>query len=340
MDDQDLNNIAESVGWKVENLKDSMDGFRVSFRPLRPWRRERIKAIICDFVESFRDVIDAHPWMSIHFNIKDQEVWFRGYAVEDDPSRVEEWLQRHVAPHFPLRDSSITSIEVLTTRWRHAFSRVSSPLKFMHTDAFRVETESPTIVGSSAVAMAVGSVYAVTFAGEKLDVVDMTARVGGGSVLPRVRRHNDRHLRSADSFLGGLVRYVSPRFSAQNGSVDDDSSHCIQVLEVAISLLGKIRRSAKDQGHLVFQAIGESGVSRAYPIIVTSNLEVIEELNERYAHTCLTTSTRVFLLLVGHALAGECSVDITNSLEHIARVRELPCLSRALSRKFARSFIQ
>ena len=333
MDDQDLNNIAESVGWKVENLKDSMDGFRVSFRPLRPWRRERIKAIICDFVESFRDVIDAHPWMSIHFNIKDQEVWFRGYAVEDDPSRVEEWLQRHVAPHFPLRDSSITSIEVLTTRWRHAFSRVSSPLKFMHTDAFRVETESPTIVGSSAVAMAVGSVYAVTFAGEKLDVVDMTARVGGGSVLPRVRRHNDRHLRSADSFLGGLVRYVSPRFSAQNGPVDDDSSHCIQVLEVAISLLGKIRRSAKDQGHLVFQAIGESGVSRAYPIIVTSNLEVIEELNERYAHTCLTTSTRVFLLLVGHALAGECSVDITNSLEHIARVRELPCLSRALSRR-------
>ena len=128
-----------------------------------------------------------------------------------------------------------------------------------------------------------------------------------------------------------LVRYASPRFSAQNGSVDDDSSHCIQVLEVAISLLGKIRRSAKDQGHLVFQAIGESGVSRAYPIIVTSNLEVIEELNERYAHTCLTTSTRMFLLLVGHALAGECSVDITNSLEHIARVRELPCLSRALS---------
>ena len=331
MDDQDLNNLAESAGWDADALKDSMDGFRVSFRPLRPWRREHVKAIISKFVDSFRDVIDAHPWMSIHFNIKDQEVWFRGYAVKDDPGRVEEWLQQHLAPNFPLRDNSITSIEVLTTRWRHTFSRVSGPLKFMHTDAFCVETESPTVVGSSVIAMAVGSVYAVTFAGEKLDIVDMTARVGGGSVLPRVRRHNDSHMRPL--FLGGLVRYFSPRFFAQNGSVDDDSSHSIQVLEVAIALLGKIRRSAKDQGHLVFQAVGESGISHAYPIIVTSNLEVIEELNARYAHTCLTTSTRVFLLLVGHALAGECSADISHGLEHIARVRELPCLSRALSRR-------
>lgn len=330
IDDQDLNNLAKSAGWDADALKDSMDGFCVSFRPLRPWRREHVKAIISKFVHSFRDVIDAHPWMSIHFNIKDQEVWFRGYAVKDDPARVEEWLQQHLAPHFPLRDNSITFIEVLTTRWRHTFSRVSGPLKFMHTDACCVETESPTVVGSSVVAMAVGSVYAVTFAGEKLDIVDMTAHVGGGSVLPRVRRRNDSHLRP---LFRGLVRYFSPRFFAQNGSVDDDSSHSIQVLEVAISLLGKIRRSAKDQGHLVFQAVGESGMSRAYPIIVTSNLEVIEELNARYAHTCLTTSSRVFLLLVGHALAGECSADITHGLEHIARVRELPRLSRALSRR-------
>ena len=151
--------------------------------------------------------------------------------------------------------------------------------------------------------MAVGSVYAVTFAGEELDVVDMTARVGGGSVLPRVRRHNDRHLRSL--FLGGPpITFLRdfPRKTARS----------TMILPTAIQVLKRwpyrcwVKYAARWRS-------GSSRVSgdrreRRVACVFENrhlNLEVIEELNERYAHTCLTTSTHMFLLLVGHALAGE-----------------------------------
>lgn len=330
---EDVEAVAEELNMPSKELCEVLDGVRVMFLPIQTGflQKRALKHLMQTFMETYREDMER-AFASVQIDFRRQEIWLRGIPLRPNVDRMADRLRlcvKEMAATGLAQHLSIRTVSCSTLKYRIKLSHVGAPLHFMHTST--CETQDCSIVGSTVVAIAKGSAHVVRFIGKNLESISMTARVGSGSLLPAL---GGRHLK----WIGGdeVTKFdVSMQQGQQNKlpAKDDDDELLSDDVEsyqiTTVALLAPWRRPGL--GHFEVQGATVDGdISSAYGLIVTTNDALIEEINARFAHKILSSSDRVFILLVGHALGGECSERVEQLLANIARARSLPALAHVL----------
>jgi hypothetical protein len=332
---QEVAHISEELHMSAQEMRARMDGVRVAFRPKQTNRqnRESMKRQLTRFAELFTDEVNASPSKSVDIDFSEQEVWLRG--IELISTQNGEFAMFLKKLQSTSRNECVIQVDVFARNQRDTFARVQGPLKFMHVGTQSTQSVAPCIVGSSAVAVAVGSARAITFIGRRLNESDMTVRVGSGSTRPAMGGRPMKRLRASTRPRRDARKIIDSELIT---NLDDAALHAVsersddfETYEVTISVLSTASRQLNEQGHFVFQASNETnGTSQVFPIIASSHVEMVTELNRHFGLRPIRSSERIFLLAVGHALAGEYSRDVVGRLIRVAYGQELTHLAAAL----------
>jgi len=330
----DVEAVAHELNMQSKELCEVLDGVRVMFLPIQTGflRRRAMRHLMQTFMETYREEIMEDKFASVQIDFGRQEIWLRGMSLRPHVDRMADRLRLCVkettAAGFA-QHLSIRTVSFSTMKYRIEFSHVGAPLHFMHTST--CETQYCSVVGSTVVAIANGSAHVVRFIGKNLKSTPITARVGSGSTLPALGGRQLKWISGDEvtQFNVGVQKGKHMKLPAKD---DDDEllSDDVESYQITtLALLAPWRRSAP--GHFEVQGATMDGdVSSAYGLIVTTDDDLIEEINTRFAHKILSLSDRIFILLVGHALGGECSERVEQILANIARARSLPVLAGVL----------
>lgn len=331
---QEVAHISKELHMSVQEMRAHMDGVRVAFKPKQTNRqKESMKRQLTEFAELFTDEVNASPSKSVDVDFSAQEVWLRGIELINTPNGEFAMFLKKL--QSTSSNECVTQVDVFTRNQRDTFVRVQGPLKFMHVGTQSTQAVAPCIVGSSAVAVAVGSARAITFIGRRLNESDMTVRVGSGSTRPAMGGRPMKRLQAATRPRREARKMIDVELITNLNDADlhavSERSDDFETYEVTISVLSTASRQLKEQGHFVFQASNETnGTSQVFPIIASSHVEMVTELNRHFGLRPIRSSERIFLLAVGHALAGEYSRDVVGRLIRVAYGQELTHLAAAL----------
>ena len=339
---EDLVAIAQAMNVTFDDLSEMLDGIRITVQPEQKGNRNRraVESFIRAFAQTYDDQIEQNRYASIDINVTRQELWLRGIPIRADIDSIVERLQSAAQACADFSDLSISTVTFASVKCKITYSRVSGPLHFMHTATTSVKNPC-ALVGSTVVAIALGSGHVVGFMGKTGGSL-ISARVGSGSSLPAM---GGRAVR----WIGKSVGTSYPKQSSGNerdfvsrradkrpmGEHDDDELHSDDMESYELTVLSLYAPwHLADQGHFEFQLAADDGsLSGAYAMMVTSNEAVIEEMNAAFAYKYLSVSERKFLLVVAHTLADEYDERVERQVANIARTRNLPHLACALEHR-------
>lgn len=249
-----------------------------------------------------------------------EEFWLRQLPSVDQSRWIE--LLRERIPETTLNArEDFHRLDVLTHMKRLTYLRVRGPLRLMQTDTQK--TEEISLCASNTVAISTGSAHVIKLLGK--DIADARISV---------------HVSETKVPCGSSVRKlqaVTPNIVTQSQTLashnpafwgnDGDKSLTSVTVVVNTSLC-----DPECEGSLAFHASRRAfeGISSSFPLIVTSDFDVVEELNAKFSYCCLADTTLLYLHMVGSALAGHLPVDLMEYLSTVAFQHDLPRLGHKL----------
>ena len=249
-----------------------------------------------------------------------EEFWLRQLPSVDQ-SRWIELLRERIPENTLIGREDFHRLDVLTHMKRLTYLRVRGPLRLMQTETQK--TEEISLCASNTVAISTGSAHVIKLLGK--DIADARISV---------------HVSETKVPCGSSVRKlqaVTPNIVTQSQTLashnpalwgnDGDKSLTSVTVVVDTSLC-----DPECEGSLAFHASRRAfeGISSSFPLIVTSDFDVVEELNAKFSYCCLADTTLLYLHMVGSALAGHLPVDLMEYLSTVAFQHDLPRLGHKL----------
>ena len=289
--------------------------------------RVALDAVAACYRTNVVDIFGNNQEAFVDYNKR--EVW--AWTTSRDGDLNTEGRIRDVFKSVPAYKSSseqLARVRVDTPLGMECFARVSGPLRLMRTHKIVSSTQKTTICYSNVVAVVTGSVNVIQLHGRGFHGSRMYIRVGSSSIPV------GSSLRRMQSF-----DVAAPRGRIPNAAPDDANASSIdqKPLEHTTVVICTAACDVLCVGHLVIQIFGEF-MSYAFPLIVTNDLDVKNELNERFGCVHLSNVTTLFLHTIGRALADSASCETTTYLARVAYDNDLPHVANALNaRALARS---
>jgi len=249
-----------------------------------------------------------------------EEFWLRQLPSVDQ-SRWIELLRERIPESTLTAREDFHRLDVLTHMKRLTYLRVRGPLRLMQTDTQK--TEEISLCASNTVAISTGSAHVIKLLGKDIAHARISVHVSETKV-PCVS--SVRKLQAVTPNIVTQSQTLASHNPAFWGNDGDKSLTSVTVV-VDASLC-----DPECEGSLAFHASRRAfeGISSSFPLIVTSDFDVVEELNAKFSYCCLADTTLLYLHMVGSALAGHLPVDLMEYLSTVAFQHDLPRLGHKL----------
>jgi len=263
----------------------------------------------------------------VYIDLDSEEIWAwttSRDAHKDSASRLRRVYDGLGAFNDAGQVATKVQLQVDTPLLVEYFARVNGPLKVIQTRERAASPHKSAVCYSNMIAIVTGSVNSIHLYGRGFHRSRVYVRVGSSS-FP-VESSSARKMRHLDIITPHIEYALSDTAitrDAASSSIDQEP------LEHTSFILDTSSCSVDCVGHLVIQIIGEC-MSFGFPIIATNDLDVKNELNDRFSCVHLSDSTTLFLHAVGRALAHSASPSTTRFLSHVAFDNDLPRLGATL----------
>ena len=263
----------------------------------------------------------------VYMDLDSDEIWAwttSRDAHKDSASRLRRVYDGLDAFNHACQVATKVQLRVDTPLLVEYFARVNGPLKVIRTRERAASSHKSAVCYSNMIAIVTGSVHSIHLYGRGFHRSRVYVRVGSSS-FP-VESSSARRMQHLDIITPHVEYALSDTAitrDAASASIDQEP------LEHTSFILDTSSCSVDCVGHLVIQIIGEC-MSFGFPIIATNDLDVKNELNDRFSCVHLSDSTTLFLHAVGRALAHSASPSTTRFLSHVAFDNDLPRLGATL----------
>ena len=272
-------------------------------------------------IRIFKDKPEAY----IDLDLNEIWAWTTSCNNQMDTASRLRRVYDDIAPPEGAHEAAVYArLQVDTPLSVEIFSHVNGPLKVIRTKVHANSPQKSVVCYSNMVAIVAGSVNAIHLHGRGFRHARMYIRVGSSSFPLGESSQRMQHFDIASP----RVEYTLH----DDASTRDATSIDQEPLEHTSFIVNTSKCRVDCVGHLVIQIIGKC-MSFAFPIVVTNDLDVKNELNERFGCVHLNNSTTLFLHAVGRALANRASASTTRFLSNVAFDNDLPHLGATLRDK-------
>jgi hypothetical protein len=248
-----------------------------------------------------------------------EEFWLRQLPSVDQSRWIE--LLRERIPENTLGPEDFHRLDVLTHMKRVTYLRVRGPLRLMQTDS--QQTEEISLCASSTVAISAGSAHVIKLLGK--DIADTRISVH----VSETKVPCGSSVRKLQAVTPNIVMQSQTLASHNPAFWGNDSDKSLTSVTVVVDAR---LCDPECEGSMAFHASRRAfgGISSSFPLIVTSDFDIVEELNAKFAYCCLADTTLLYLHMVGSALAGHLPADLMEYLSTVAFQHDLPRLGHKL----------
>jgi len=249
-----------------------------------------------------------------------EEFWLRQLPSVDQ-SRWIELLRERIPENTLAGPEDFHRLDVLTHMKRVTYLRVRGPLRLMQTDSQR--TEEISLCASSTVAISAGSAHVIKLLGK--DIADARISVH----VSETKVPCGSSVRKLQAVTPNIVMQSQTLASHNPAFWGNDSDKSLTSVTVVVDAR---LCDPECEGSMAFHASRRAfgGISSSFPLIVTSDFDIVEELNAKFAYCCLADTTLLYLHMVGSALAGHLPADLMEYLSTVAFQHDLPRLGHKL----------